>query len=184
MAQTQRTVAQIWTRLADNTSAGISPEDVRDGFESWRPRHGQIYVAAADAAAVTIGDTINYVEVTQPVWTFAAGDQYEFDESAGNGRLTYTGTQPIMCHIACSFSFTTANNQRLIHGRLGVSGTTNPASEAQRWASNAADVGSTAMHLVAALSNGDYVSMFVRNSSQADNVTIQVANLQLMSMPM
>jgi hypothetical protein len=183
MADTQRTTSAALALLADNTQGNISPQDLRDGFVTYQMRHGQIYVAAADSGAVTISDTTNYFEMNSgPTWTLTSG-AHDFDMSAGNGRLTYTGTADVWMHCALSLSFTTAQNNRLLHVRLGVSGTTDAASEAQRWVSTGSDVGSTAVHLVARLTNGDYVSAFLRNATNADNATVQVCNLQVVTMP-
>lgn len=183
MADTQRSVSDITTLLADNTTGAISAQDLRDALETWRPRHGQIYVAAADAAAITIGNTTDYVEATAPAWTLDAGDQYEFSELDGNGRLTYTGTADIMVHCAATISFTTGSNNQVLFWRIGVNGTTKPASEVQNKLAIGADVQSTAMHWVGMMSTGDHLSIWVRNTTAANNVTLTVANLQLVSMP-
>ena len=184
MAQTQNTVSGVWTLLADNTTGAISPRDLRDALETWRPRHGQIYVAAADAGDITIDDSTNYFEATAMTWTLSSG-AHEFDESDGNGRLTYTGAQDIMCHIACTISMTTGgSNNQVLHFRLGKNGTTDAASEVQRKVGTGTDVGSTAMHLIASLSTGDHISLFAKNATSTGNVTIECANIQLMSMPM
>lgn len=183
MAQTQNTVSGVWTLLADNTTGAISPRDLRDALETWRPRHGQIYVAAADSGDITISNSNDYFEATAMTWTLSSG-AHEFDESDGNGRLTYTGAQDIMCHIACTISVTSTGSNQVIHWRIGVSGTTNAASEVQRKIGTGADVGSTALHLIASLSTGDHVSLFARNATSATNVTLECANIQIMSMPM
>lgn len=182
MADTQRSVATILGLLADNVAGDISPQDLRDAFVSWRPGHGQLYVAAADAAAETIAGTVNYYEVTTPVWTLSAG-AHLFDESTGNGQLTYTGAVDVVAHIACSISMTCGSNNQVTHWRLGVNGTSNAASEVQRKIGTGADVGSTALHLITTLSAGDYISLFVRNATGANNVTLEVANLEVVTMP-
>ena len=182
MADTQRDVATILSLLADNTSGAISPQDLRDAFVTWRMAHGQIYVAAADAAAVTISDTTSYFEATTPVWTASSGLHW-FDESAGNGRLTYTGAGDVVVHIACSVSFTTASSNQVIHARIGKNGTTDEASEMQRKVGTGSDVGAAALHLVTTMSTGDYLSLFFKNATSASNLTVEVANIQAMSMP-
>jgi len=182
MADTQRTVATILSLLANNTAGAISPQDVRDFAVSWRNGHGQIYVAAADAAAITIANTNDYVEATvAPAWTLSSG-AHLFDESGGNGRLTYTGTQPMTAHIACSISMTCGSNLQLTHWRLGVNDTTDAASECQRKIGTGTDSGSTALHLITTVTTGDYISLWCRNSTGANDVTLEVANLQVVTM--
>lgn len=181
MADTQRTFSEIIALLADNTTGNISAQDVRDAFTTVRMGHGQIYVPATDAATVTIGNTTDYFEATNPAWTLSTGAHW-FDESAGNGRLTYTGTADVWVHIACSLSFSGAPNDTL-HWRIGKNGTADPASELQRKVSTGGDVGSTAMHLITSLSTGDYLSIFCRNETAAVSPTLEACNLQAVSMP-
>jgi hypothetical protein len=181
MAETQRTVSETYTLLADNTSGNISPQDLRDGFETWRIGHGQIAVSASDAAAITISDTVSYFEVTNPVWT-VGGALHNFDESGGNGRLTYTGVADTVVHIACSISMTSGSNNQTLHWRIGLTGVTDATSEVQRRIMTGTDVGSTALHLITTMSTNDYLSLWVRNATGANNVTLEVGNLQAMAM--
>lgn len=181
MAQTQRSTSEIYTLLADNVTGNISPQDIRDAFASWRMGHGQIYVPATAAAAITIANTTDYVECTAPVWTLSAGGHL-FDESAGNGRLTYTGLATSYMHIAYSYSMTTASNNQVTHFRIGKNGITDEASEVQRKVGTGADVGAGACHLVTSMSTGDYLSVWVRNSTSASDVTLVCCNLQAVSM--
>ena len=102
--------------------------------------------------------------------------------SGGNGRLTYIGASPVYVHCALSVSMTCAGSNKLLHLRMGVNGTTDPASEAQNKISSGGDVQSTALHLVTRLTTGDYISAFVRNSTSAHDVTVECANIQIMSM--
>lgn len=183
MADTQRTVSAILALLADNTSRAISPQDLRDAFVSWRMASGQIYIPDGSGAATTISGTANYYEVTDGTWSLS-GDAYLFDESGGNGRLTYIGTEPIMAHIACTLSSVCAASTQVLHFRLGITGTTNANAEVQMKIGTGSDVISTALHLIAELDTNDYISLWVRNATSAANVTVNVANLQAVTMPM
>lgn len=195
MAQNQRTIATIYsTYLLDNTSGAISPQDVREGFETWRARHGQIVVPATSAATVQIADATNYVECNStPNWDLTTGTQYEFNQSGGNGRLTYTGTQDVMAHVACTVSFgTPGGTGQLVHFRLGKNTgggtTTSVDTEVQvKSGTPAGQIHSTALHWIVSLSTNDYLSLWIRNSSwagAADDVDVECANLQLVTMPM
>lgn len=182
MADTQRSVSAILALLADNTTGAISAQDIRDAFTSWRMGHGQLYVAAADAGTINISNTDDYFEATTPTWTLSSGAHW-FNESDGNGRLTYIGVADVTVHIACTLSFTAENNNRTFHFRLGKNGTTDAASEVQQRIGTGADVNSTAIHVVTTLSTGDHVSLFARNATAADDITIACANLQAVTMP-
>lgn len=179
MADTQRTVAAILALLADNSAADISPQDIRDFAVSWRNTHGQIYVSTP--AAVTISNTTNYFEVTAPTWTLSSG-AHLWDESDGNGLLTYVGTEPMAAHIACSISFTVAGSNDVTHWRLGKNGTDDAASEIQRKVGTGADVGSSALHWITSVSAGDHISLFTRNATASDDITLETGNLQVVGM--
>jgi len=114
-------------------------------------------------------------------WTLSSG-AHLFDESDGNGRLTYIGVEPMAAHIACSISFTVAGSNDVTHWRIGINGTSDAASEAQRKVGTGSDVGSTALHLIADVTTGDHISLFARNATATDNITLETANLQVVSM--
>lgn len=182
MPDVQRTVAEIDTLLADNTAGNISPQDLRDAFESWRNGHGQIYVKFADTADVTITDSITFFEVTVPVWTVTAGLHF-FDESQGNGRLTYIGIPPVVVHVACTFSFTSPSNNQHLDWALGLSGVVDEAAELHIKLGTGADENSSALHLVTTMATNSYISLFVKNQTSTANVTVVTANIQAMTMP-
>jgi hypothetical protein len=182
VADTQRTVSEILTLLADNTSAAISAQDVRDAFVSWRSGWGQIYVAAADTAAITISNTSSYFEATTPAWTLSSGGLW-FDESDGNGRLTYTGTPDVTVFVTATVSMTSGSSSQVTHWRIAKNGTADAASETQRKIGTGADVGAAVCSLVTTLANGDHLSLAVRNSTGANNVTLEVATLNVVTLP-
>jgi hypothetical protein len=169
--------------MADNTAGDISPQDMRDALVSWRMGTGQIYVPAASAAAVTLSDTGTYYEASNPAWSLSSSGVW-FDESDGNGRLTYIGAAEVHAHCACTLSFTCGTNNQQIHARLGKNGTTDEASEVQFKIGTGTDVVSTAIHLITMLSSGDHLSLWVRNATGNNNITVQCANLQAVTMPM
>lgn len=180
MAETQRTIADLITRLADNTVGAISPEDVRDIIASLRPSYGQIYVPAAAAAAVTISNTTGYFECSAPAWTLS-GSAHNVDESDGNGRLTYTGATTLRALVTCTVSMTCVGSNDVLHFRIGKNGVTDAASEVQRKIGTGSDVGAAALTFATDLTTGDHVSLFVRNATATDNVTIETASMQLIS---
>lgn len=182
MADTQRTLTAILALLADNTTGDISPQDVRDMLVSSIGRCAQISVPAANRAAVTIAGTVNYYEATAPTWVLGSFDAL-FDQSSGNGRLKYLGVVAADLHIACTISLTCGSNNQVIHARLGKNGVSDAASEVQFKLGTVGDVASTALHLIATVSPGDYISLFVRNETGANNVTVECANLQAVLMP-
>ena len=176
--------------MPDVPTSGPVPADMNDIEERLRALEaadlvvgmGQLHILAAGSAETSIAATDTYYEVAG-TWNLTAG-LTGFDESAGNGRLTYVGDEDIMAHIACSISMTVDGVNDLTHWRLGKNTATVAASEVQRYVSTGTDVGSTALHLVQLMSTGDYVSLWVRNAGGTDGVTAEVCNLQAVSMTM
>jgi hypothetical protein len=183
MADTQRTIAQILALLADNNSGDISAQDIRDAFTTWRMGHGQIYIPDPGGATGTIDNTTNWFEATFTTWINDSAVAYLFDMSQGNGKLTYTGAVPVFAHLAFSFTTTVSGSNKKIGYRIGVNGTSNAASEIQRYVATGSDVGAGACHVIAALNPNDYISIFVRNFSSATSVNLNTANLQAVVMP-
>ena len=179
---TQRSMADILALLADNVSGDISEEDLRDAVESLRPRFGKMAVQAAGSAAITISDTTSYFEATAPTWTLSgpatsspAAKDFDMNE---NGRLRYTGTVPIVANVTMSVAVTSASSNQVIYYRLGKNGSTSANSEMHRKIGTGADVGALAIGGIFELDTNDYLSLFLRNTTGANNVTIEVAQLQ------
>lgn len=181
MADTQITKTAALALLANNTAGAISPADLRSAMVSWQPGSGQMYVAAADAAAITIGGTTLYYECTAPAWTLSAG-AYLFSEADGNGRLTYTGVETVRVLVSCMFSMTVDGLNDVLHWRLGVNGSSDASSEIQRKVGTGADVGAAGVQLLTQVAPGDHISLFVRNESAADDVTLETATLTAVTM--
>lgn len=184
MVETQKTVSEIYTLLADNATGAISPRDLRDSFASWRPGHGQLYVAAADSGAVSFTDATTYVEVVAPTWTLSSG-AYLFDQSDGNGRLTYTGVANAVAIVNVAVSMTSNASNEVTDWRLGKNGTSDVASEIDRKIGTGSDIGAMATQLITTVEQGDHLSLFVRNEDWTANetITINVANMIAWTIP-
>jgi hypothetical protein len=184
MAQTQKTLSAIYALLADNATGAISAQDLRDAFESWRMSHGQIYIPPVNATETAIVSADVYVEVTAPAWSLTTGAaSHNFDESDGNGRLTYTGAEPVTVHCALSYSIElSSGTNQYIAVSMGVNGTPDTSSEQRRKVGISGDLGAGAAHLITTLNNGDYLSMFAKNETSTANVVITNANLQAIGM--
>ncbi len=182
MADTQRTVASILALLADNTTGDVSQQDLRDSFVSWRNGWGLLSVPAASAAAITISDTSSYFEATAPAYSLASGAQW-FDESGGNGRLTYTGTPDVTAVVIAVISQTSASSNQVFHWRIGKNATSDATTEIQRKQGTGSDVGALGLVGIFTLSTNDYVSLMVKNATTASNVTIEVCTLAAITLP-
>ena len=176
MADTERTKSAILTLLADNTSGAISPQDVRDTVVSLIPGYGGMYISSAAATTIAGAST----------WTKGAGTTTStglsnFTMPADN-RLTYTGTPDVHCHIAMSFSVTSAGNNKTYEFGVALNGTINTASIVSRKIATGADVGSSACHTDITLSTNDYIEMWVQNTSDGTNMTYEYGYLFALAM--
>ena len=180
MADTQRTVSAIYTLLADNAVGAISAQDLRDGLETMRCGYGQLYVAAD--SEITPSNTTDYTECTAGTWTLGA-DAHWFDESGGNGRLTYTGAAAVVCLCIAAFSMTAGGNNQVSHWKLGKSGTTAAASEIDRKIGTGTDVGSASTMLLTSLANGNYLSLWGRNETSTATLTVTGGSLSVITFP-
>jgi len=178
MAQTQRLYSAILALLADNVAGDISPQDVRDLAETLLPGHAEISVTTP--AATSIG-TVN-------VWydvggTFALSpDAHNWDMNA-NGQLRYIGAANRCCHIAASLSFTGQGNNDVYEWAVGLNSVPLTPSIIRNKIGTGADVQSSAAHGFTEVAPNDYLTIMVRNTTDADDPTLVTGNLFVMDMP-
>ena len=179
MADTPRTLAQIQTLLADNTTGAISAQDLRDMLVSLENDHGEISITTAVETSIATKDV--WAEVTEPTWALTAGTANNFSMDT-NARLQYDGNQTRIFHVACSVSWVSAGNGKIYELAVGVDGSINIPSIVRRKIAAGADVGSTAVHAMPAIASGSYLSLWVRNTTDTTNATISLSNLFAMGM--
>ena len=166
---TQQTVTALVTTLADNSTGAISAQDVRDMGESLRIPFGQIY-ESANSTATTISDSVTYVEVAMSGTSLTAG-AYLFDEPA-NGRIRYTGTNPMMLRVNCTATIITASGTaQVLRFALGKNGTADASSAVEYKHLIAADQATVTCNLLVSVVQNDYVSLMVKNTTDTVNVT-------------
>lgn len=91
----------------------------------------------------------------------------------GSGRLTYNGKTTRTFHIACTISATSANNTDIYVFGVGKNGVVIPSSKIIQKMAGTTDTQSTALHVVAILTQGDYLELLAGNTSNAGhNVSI------------
>ncbi len=184
MVDAIRTLAEAKTLLADNATRDISEQDMRDILVSLAMQHGQLSVAG-NAIATTIPNNTAFHEcdvtgaVLSGVSSILGTD--DFDEPA-NGRLRYVGVETRMFHIACTVSFTSDSNQQEIHMQLAKSGTVSDQTEIRRKVGTGTDVGTGALHWLTTLATNEYISIFAKNVTGANDITIVSFNLQAVGM--
>lgn len=166
MADTPRTLAEIIALLADNTSGGISEQDIRDMVMSVVPSMGGIYVTAPIETEIA---NVNEWTKVEGVTALSAPHQRYVDMPL-DGRLRYTGGPDHHFHLVTSVSITAASNNQNVEIAIAKAGVILPG-DMERKIANGADVGSTAIHSDVTLSTSEYVEVWVRNTTSAAHIT-------------
>lgn len=177
MADTARSIAALKALLADNSTGAISAQDLRDAVETLQINYGELYVSSS--SATTVSDTSSYFDVAG---TWSLGEARNFDESAGNGQLTYTGTPDVATVVFGQASVTVAGNNDVVHLRIEKNGSSVAGSNATQKLATGADVATMVVFGIVGLSNGDVLTLAVRNETAADDVTASGAHLVAVGM--
>lgn len=134
---------------------------------------GEIYITTP--AATTPDDTASYKDVAGTFALVAAtADNWDMNT---NGQLRYTGAADRILHITCAVSMISAANNQLLHFRLAKNGTSMESTEIQRKVGTGADVGAAALTGLIEVTNGDYITLEVRNETSTATVTTTLANI-------
>lgn len=175
MVDTQRTFADIIALFADNVTGDISPQDARDFIKSVRPTFGGLYISASAETTISAVDTWTKVEGTTTETTTT-------DWSHTNNRLTYDGAADVHAHIAMSFTIESASGNQEFEFGVAKNGTILTSSILKRKIVVASEAGAAAVHTDAMMSNGDYLEMFIQNTTSSANATMTYGYLFGMSM--
>jgi hypothetical protein len=168
MAQSQRTFAQLEALLADNASADVSAQDVRDMLESLRSGHGSIYVTTPAATVIT--DTVSWFPLLGTYTLVPSPAAYNWSHPS-NGVLRYTGAQSRLVVVTFNCSLISVSNNQLLHVHIAKNGVELPESHMERKQPQGADQGFVSGHAITSAVNGDDFDVRVQNSTSADNVT-------------
>jgi hypothetical protein len=174
MAETQRSIATLQTLLADNTSGDISPTDLRDLMETLRNGHGEIYVTASAATSFT--DTTSFVDVAGTFGLVSGAYSWSMPS---NGQLTYGNTNDRVAVVTATLSLSSTDNGQVVELALAKTGSTLTHSVIQRKIVSAAEVGAAAVQATTTVTNGDYFTLQVKNTSwtAAETVTVELASI-------
>jgi len=175
----QRTLEYLLNKLYD-AGTNVTAKDMADMLVSLQMVHGQIY-QRHNAAPTVITDSTNFFECTFSGTSFSSAVGHYFDSPA-SGRLRYIGPNARVLHIACTISFTTAQNNEGLEFRLGKNTASSEETEVDTFVSVGADVQSTALHWITKVVQYDYISLWVHNTDAAHNATVSHINLQAVGM--
>lgn len=168
MADTRRTLAQILALWPLNTSGDISPQDGRDMIVTLTPSLGQIH-QIDNVAATVISDTTNFFALNMSATTLDASSNFD---SPATGQLRYTGLPPVKALCWASLSMTSGSSNQVTETGFGINGTAIDVTHLTRKIGSGADAGAVSNVHILDLVTNDIVSMFIKNVTGANNVTI------------
>lgn len=99
-----------------------------------------------------------------------------------DGRLRYTGAVTKMFHVACTVSFSGAGANNTLVIAVAKNGTVVVPSKIIRKMQSSGDIGSSAMHVMLALEQDDYLEIYVGNMSGTDDIVVNSISLFAMGM--
>ena len=182
MPDTMRSMTNTLADFPVSHSNMLDGQDLRNLITSMRPGYGALSIAEADTATITLTGSSTYDEIDEPAWTLDGGG-YLFDESDGNGQLTYTGAAPCMALVVAHLSLTAVGDADILHMRIGVDGTTDATSEVEFLQVLGATRYTVSTSLLTPLTNGQYVSLWLANESATDNATALSASIKAVTFP-
>ena len=174
-------LTELLNQLPDNNENLITPHDVRDIIGTLTAQYGRLVVLPG-AGFTYPGNAGMWDELTQDDWTLD-GIPVGFDESAGNGRLTYTGARPVLANVTLNMS-ALSEGKETISFRMGVNGVVdaNGSSEISVDATDFDQIVSMTTTAAGLIVPGDFISCFGRSSGN-DDVTVTSAHISIVTQP-
>ena len=168
MVDTQRTVAQLISTLADNTTGDITPQDARDLLVTLEPGHAQIFLTAPAVTSIATQSAFQKLSGTTALattpptrWSMPADNQLQCDADARR-----------VVKVTASFSVQTAVNSQTLLFRFAKNGTTISDTEINRFFVLSTE--NAAVTLVATLfmDPGDNLELWGANDTSTANFTV------------
>ena len=177
----QLTLTELLDRLPDNNRQLISPKDVRDIVATFAGQFGRLSILPGTGGTYP-GNPGVWDELDLDDWV-PSDENIGFDESAGNGRLTYTGTRPVLATANLSLSVAASPND-VLSFRVGINGVVEPLGESE--ISATVELPGQIVVLTTTASGiiqpGDFVSAFGRSDSPG-NVDVITGHIAVTTQP-
>ena len=173
MVDTVRTLAALQSLLADNTTAQISPQDLRDMLVSLTVSHGGLDMDSATTTTISVMDT--WYEVGGN-WTLTAVSHSNWGSTV-EGRLAYGGsiTQHIKVLATCT-TYAVAGAPQVEY-TVGIDGTPITATIMGSVAAGSTLPVALTCSSYAEISAGEYVSLMVRNRTDTNDIVTKYCTM-------
>jgi hypothetical protein len=168
MADTARTLTEILTLMADNTTGAISPQDIRDMIVSIAAANGRLSIGSSAATTIAVAGTYYKAAGT----TTPGGDSNDVTEATTN-RLTYTGVPTRHMEIIVSATVSAVGTDQIVGMKIYHNGAEIPSSLARTIIKASGNAVSITSHADVHMATNDYLEIFVTNESSTGAVTIE-----------
>ncbi len=175
MADTERTLAELQALFADNTSANISPQDLRDFLVTMRDPHGGYSIDTPAATTIAVPGT--YVKLAGT--TVEDPHIYDYDMPVDN-RIRYTEDIDRHAVVSADVTIKTASGtNQLIALQIALNGAPQARSVGKALLKASGEPLSISLHWNGHLELNDYLEIWVTNETSTANV--QADTMQLHS---
>lgn len=175
MADTARTIAELIALFADNTTGDISEQDCRDLIITFANSFGGMYMEGnATATTIAVGNTWYKAAGT----TTASANLQSYTMPANN-RLTYSDTITRHAHIVGSASVECGSNNQVCELSVYKNGAIVPGSTVEFKCLSAGDPTTIPIVAETPMSPTDYIEVYIKNETGANNLTVTYMNLQV-----
>lgn len=172
------------TQLANVSTAATAGQFLvlaADGLTQFPVPMGEASYFNTTGTAITIpgtSDGSTNMTVVNPTSTFAG---HVFDNGgADTGRIRYTGTATMMCHVAVTMSGTPANPNDVFVLGVAKGGTVIAASKVL---GSSSGTQFSSLHVMTTLATNEYLELYIGNTTATRNMTIKSLNMFAMGMP-
>jgi hypothetical protein len=181
MPDTPRTISQLLSALADNTTGLITPQVMRDLVLTLSPSRADLLTTGTPSATPI---------ATQNTWTPLVGSTIIRSDVAtadlvtnGSGILEYTGQTPRIFYIAATVEINSQNNNQQLAFTFAKNGTADATYESHFFYGSGSRPAAVPLHGLLRLAQGDELSLVVKNETSDADVTLVSLNMSIIGYP-
>ena len=177
MSETPKQLPALLTALADNTTAQITPEDIRDVVVSLYPSRGQLELAPGGSAATTFVSSGTYVKLAGTTAIDTAVCSTCVTQPA-NGVLKFTKAQNQVLLANATLEVLPAANNKRYTFTFAKNGTAIPALAFTAFYGNlSGNPAGVFLSGLIPIAQNDEISVVVKNDSDTTAITAAVLTI-------
>jgi hypothetical protein len=171
-------MATLQGLLADNTTNDITAQDLRDCLVSAAPNAGQLYVTSS--AATTVGSSGVYYEAAG---TWALGSAARNFTRQADNRLRYDGAPTQLALVVAHFTLECGSSSQSCRVAITKNGSVVAGGDQKVYLGTTGSApGQGCVVALTTVATNDYLGLWVRNDTAANNLTLAFANLVVLGL--